>query len=43
MTKGEQSANPATGCKETEKTLNLLGVKEVHFGNFPDTEVPSWV
>jgi LmbE family N-acetylglucosaminyl deacetylase len=41
MTKGEQSANPEIRCEETKKALYLLGVKEVHFGDFPDTEVPS--
>jgi LmbE family N-acetylglucosaminyl deacetylase len=41
MTKGEQSANPEIRCNEAEKALLMLGVKEVHFGDFPDTEVPS--
>jgi LmbE family N-acetylglucosaminyl deacetylase len=41
MTKGERSANPEIRCRETEKALHRLGVAEVHFGDFPDTEVPS--
>ena len=41
MTKGEQSANPEIRCEESKKALNMLGVSEVHFGDFPDTEVPS--
>lgn len=41
MTKGEQSADPEIRCAETRKALAMLGVSEVHFGDFPDTELPS--
>ena len=41
MTKGEQSANPEIRCRESTKALQKLGVAEVHFGDFPDTEVPN--
>ena len=40
MTKGEHSGNPEVRPKESIKALSQLGVKEVHFGDFPDAEVP---
>lgn len=40
MTKGEQSGNPEVRPKESIEALSLLGVKEVYFGDFPDSEVP---
>jgi LmbE family N-acetylglucosaminyl deacetylase len=39
MTKGEQSGNPEVRPKESIEALSLLGVKEVYFGDFPDTEI----
>lgn len=41
MTKGEQSGNPEIYCAESRKALSNLGVTEVHFGDFPDTELQS--
>jgi LmbE family N-acetylglucosaminyl deacetylase len=40
LSKGEQSGNPAVRPKESIEALSMLGVKEVHFGDFPDTEIP---
>jgi LmbE family N-acetylglucosaminyl deacetylase len=40
LSKGEQSGNPAVRPKESIEALSLLGVKEVYFGDFPDTEIP---
>lgn len=37
---GEQSGNPEMRHKESIEALALLGVKEVYFGDFPDTEIP---
>jgi LmbE family N-acetylglucosaminyl deacetylase len=41
LTKGELSGNPEQRCLESKEALNRLGVKEVVFGNFPDTEIPN--
>jgi LmbE family N-acetylglucosaminyl deacetylase len=41
MTKGEQSGDGEERSKESKDALNVLGVKEVFFGDFPDTEIPS--
>jgi LmbE family N-acetylglucosaminyl deacetylase len=40
LSKGEQSGNPAIRPKESIEALSLLGVKDVYFGDFPDTEIP---
>jgi len=40
-TKGEQSGNGEVRSGESRDALGILGVKEVFFGDFPDTEVPS--
>ena len=40
MTKGEQSGDPEKRCNESRAALAKLGVNDVHFGSFPDTEVP---
>ncbi len=40
LTKGEKSGDPETRCRESRSALKLLGVKEVFFGDFPDTEIP---
>jgi LmbE family N-acetylglucosaminyl deacetylase len=41
MTKGEQSGDGAVRSRESKDALSVLGVKEVFFGDFPDTEIPS--
>lgn len=41
LTKGEKSGNPETRCKESKDALAVLGVNEVFFGDFPDTEIPN--
>jgi LmbE family N-acetylglucosaminyl deacetylase len=40
MSKGEQSGDPKVRPNESIEALSLLGVKEVHFGDFPDSEIP---
>lgn len=40
LSKGEQSGNPEVRPKESIEALSILGVKEVYFGDFPDTEIP---
>ncbi len=40
MSKGEQSGDPEVRPRESIEALSLLGVKDVHFGDFPDTEIP---
>jgi LmbE family N-acetylglucosaminyl deacetylase len=40
MSRGEHSGNPEIRPKESLEALSLLGVKEVHFGDFPDAEIP---
>jgi LmbE family N-acetylglucosaminyl deacetylase len=40
LSKGEQSGNPEVRPKESIEALSLLGVNEVYFGDFPDTEIP---
>jgi len=41
MTRGELSASPEVRMKESIKALSILGVTEVHFGDFPDSEIPQ--
>ena len=41
LTKGEKSGDPETRRKESSNALKLLGVTDVYFGDFPDTEIPS--
>ena len=41
VTKGERSADAEIRMKESRDALGVLGVKEVHFGDFPDTEIPN--
>lgn len=41
LTKGEKSGDPDVRMQESIKALNILGVREVHFGSFPDTELPN--
>jgi LmbE family N-acetylglucosaminyl deacetylase len=40
LTKGEHSGDPQVRPQESIEALSYLGVREVHFGNFPDTEIP---
>jgi len=40
MTKGGVGGNPDVRTKEQEAAAQLLGVKEVFWGNYPDTELP---
>ena len=40
MTKGEHSGDPEIRPKESIEALSSLGVSEVYFGDFPNTEVP---
>jgi LmbE family N-acetylglucosaminyl deacetylase len=40
LSKGEQSGDPEVRPKESIAALSFLGVKEVYFGDFPDTEIP---
>jgi LmbE family N-acetylglucosaminyl deacetylase len=41
LTKGEKSGDPETRALESRAALKILGVNEVYFGDFPDTEVPN--
>ncbi len=41
LTKGEESGNPDTRLCESKKALSILGVNDVFFGDFKDTEIPS--
>jgi LmbE family N-acetylglucosaminyl deacetylase len=41
LTRGEKSGNPSQRCLESKKALAILGVEEIHFGDFPDTEIPN--
>ena len=41
LTKGEKSGNPNVRTLESKEALSILGVTEVHFGDFPDTEIPN--
>ena len=41
MTKGERSGDANIRTKESTEALRVLGVEEVHFGDFPDTEIPN--
>ncbi|MCW3996529.1 MAG: PIG-L family deacetylase [Candidatus Bathyarchaeota archaeon] len=40
LSKGEHSGDPKVRPRESIEALGLLGVKEVYFGDFPDTEIP---
>jgi len=41
LTKGEKSGDPKIRMKESIDALRILGVNDVHFGRFPDTELPN--
>jgi LmbE family N-acetylglucosaminyl deacetylase len=39
LTKGGKCANPEVRCQESITALDYLGVKDVYFGDFKDTEI----
>ncbi len=41
MTKGERSGEPGIRAEESKKALASLGVDQVFFGEFPDTDIPG--
>ena len=41
LTRGEKSGDPKVRMKESIDALRILGVNDVHFGRFPDTELPN--
>jgi len=41
LTKGELSGDAEVRVKESIEAFSILGVKEVHFGDFPDAEIPN--
>ena len=41
MTKGEKSNGVKSRIEESTKALGVLRVKDIHFGDFPDTEIPN--
>ena len=41
LTKGEKSGDPKVRMCESKKALSILGVKDVFFGDFKDTEIPN--
>jgi LmbE family N-acetylglucosaminyl deacetylase len=41
LTKGEQSGNPESRRQESLGALKILGVKNIHFGDFPDADIPN--
>ena len=41
LTRGEMSGDPQVRMRESTEALGVLGVKHVHFGDFPDTEIPG--
>jgi LmbE family N-acetylglucosaminyl deacetylase len=40
MSKGGKTSDTNVRMKESTEALKILGVKEVYFENFPDTEIP---
>ncbi len=41
LSKGEKSGNPEQRVKESKTALSILGIEDVFFGDFPDTEIPD--
>jgi LmbE family N-acetylglucosaminyl deacetylase len=41
LTKGERSGDPVDREKESREALSILGIKDVYFGDFCDTEIPN--
>jgi LmbE family N-acetylglucosaminyl deacetylase len=40
MTKGEKSGSIKTRIEESTNALHVLGATDIHFADFPDTEIP---
>jgi LmbE family N-acetylglucosaminyl deacetylase len=41
LTRGEKSGDPQKRESESKRALEILGVHDVFFGDFPDTEIPT--
>jgi LmbE family N-acetylglucosaminyl deacetylase len=41
LTRGEKSGDPFQRRLESTKAMSVLGVDEVYFGEFPDSEIPN--
>jgi LmbE family N-acetylglucosaminyl deacetylase len=41
MTRGGKITDTNVRMKESTEAMNVLGVKEIYFENFPDTEIPE--
>ncbi len=41
MTKGGKTFDTNVRMNESIKAMNILGVKDIYFENFPDTEIPD--
>lgn len=41
MTRGGKITDTAVRMRESTEAMNVLGVNEIHFENFPDTEIPD--
>jgi LmbE family N-acetylglucosaminyl deacetylase len=41
MTRGGKITDTAVRMRESTQAMNVLGVNEIHFENFPDTEIPD--
>ncbi len=41
MTRGGKITDTNVRMRESTEAMNVLGVKEIHFENFPDTEIPD--
>jgi LmbE family N-acetylglucosaminyl deacetylase len=41
MTRGGKTTDTNVRMRESTEAMHVLGVKEIHFENFPDTEIPD--
>jgi LmbE family N-acetylglucosaminyl deacetylase len=41
LTKGEKSGDAKIRVRESMNALRVLGVREIYFGDFPDTNIPN--
>jgi LmbE family N-acetylglucosaminyl deacetylase len=41
MTRGGKTTDTAVRMRESTEAMHVLGVQEIHFENFPDTEIPD--
>ncbi len=41
MTRGGKITDTKVRMRESREAMSVLGVKEIHFENFPDTEIPE--